>query len=314
MPDAARTIRSPWSALRSRSEALAGVVGYLMLSSMLAEAGQGARSPARLLLAGLALTYIGLVLCAPCSLPQRAPAPITRPAIRRAAALVVPAVLLSLVLMTVLRSVTGAQSSGGSRPGQLLAFLLAMLFGTLGLASAAALPVDLFPEARRLTLRRLLYLAVSAAFLAMMVQLAGGLFKNFGTGLDRALGASPPDDQALASGFDSSHPLALLLNMLIGAGFLEELWFRLGIMVPVWALTRRWGWGLLVSSVLFGLYHISPFSGLGQTNLAWPAAAVAGSIGAGLVNGLILRYRGFTAAVVTHGLGDWILLMLLARG
>jgi membrane protease YdiL (CAAX protease family) len=86
-----------------------------------------------------------------------------------------------------------------------------------------------------------------------------------------------------------------------------------GIMTPVWALTGRWGWGWLASSLAFGLYHISPLSGMAATNLQAPVTAVLESFGTGLAIGLIYRYRGFTTAVMTHALGDWVVVMVLLR-
>ena len=77
-------------------------------------------------------------------------------------------------------------------------------------------------------------------------------------------------------------------------------------------MVRRAGWrrGLLASSVCFGLYHIS-LSGMSDYFLQAPVIAVVESFGAGLANGVIYRYRGFTTAVLVHALGNWLLLTLL---
>jgi hypothetical protein len=34
--------------------------------------------------------------------------------------------------------------------------------------------------------------------------------------------------------------------------------------------------------------------------------------GVAIYMGLFYRYRGFTAAILVHGLGDWIVVMMLA--
>jgi membrane protease YdiL (CAAX protease family) len=107
-------------------------------------------------------------------------------------------------------------------------------------------------------------------------------------------------------------PLVLLLNLLIGAGLYEVLLFRLGIMTLVWRLTRGWGWGLLGSALLFGLYHITPLSGISTFYTASPVSTVLTSFSMGLIMGIIYRYRGFSSAVLVHGLGDWVVIMLLA--
>jgi membrane protease YdiL (CAAX protease family) len=71
---------------------------------------------------------------------------------------------------------------------------------------------------------------------------------------------------------------------------------------------------LLLSALAFGLYHISPLSGMAAQNLQTPVTAILESFGVGLAMGLIYRYRGFTTAVMTHALGNWLVVMLLLRG
>jgi len=56
----------------------------------------------------------------------------------------------------------------------------------------------------------------------------------------------------------------------------------------------------------------SVINGLSQYNLQAPVIAVVKSFGMGLANGLIYRYRGFTAAVLVHTLGNWLLVMILS--
>jgi membrane protease YdiL (CAAX protease family) len=112
--------------------------------------------------------------------------------------------------------------------------------------------------------------------------------------------------------FRFDFPLVRLVQLLIGAGLIEELLFRVGIMTLVWGWTRRWGWGLVVSALAFGLYHISPLSGISALNLERPIATVLSSFNMGLVTGVVYRYRGFETAVLVHGLGDWVIVMLLA--
>ena len=101
-----------------------------------------------------------------------------------------------------------------------------------------------------------------------------------------------------------------LLGLLVGAGFFAERLFRLGILTLVWTLTRRYSIGLLVSAVLFGLYHVTPLSGM-AVYLATPLPAVITSAAMGIYMGLVYRYRGFAAAVLVHGLGDWIVIMMI---
>jgi membrane protease YdiL (CAAX protease family) len=194
----------------------------------------------------------------------------------------------------------------------LLDFLLIAALGTVGVAAEKALPVDLFPEFRRREVRRIVYVVVAALFVDMLARFWGFLFGGFAQGIGRALGEAVPDTQGAASSLYMANPLVLFLNLLIGAGLFEELLFRVGIMTLVWALTRRWWIGLLISALFFGLYHISPLSGISAANLAAPITVVLTSFGMGLATGVIYRYRGFAMAVLTHTLGDWLLVLLLA--
>lgn len=68
----------------------------------------------------------------------------------------------------------------------------------------------------------------------------------------------------------------------------------------------------MISALAFGLYHLSPINGLSAYNWAAPVTAVLTSFGMGLATGLIYRYCGFTLAVLTHAVGDWLMVLLLA--
>jgi membrane protease YdiL (CAAX protease family) len=195
--------------------------------------------------------------------------------------------------------------------GVVLAILLLTSLGTAGLAAERRLPIDLFPVLRRREIGRILYVLVAALFLAVLENMWSGIWGDIAAGIGRALGETPLVDNDAASYFDVGNPLRLFLNFLIGAGLAEEFLFRVGIMTPVWALTGRWGWGLLVSALIFGLYHISPLSGMAAHNLQAPVTAVLESFGAGLAIGVIYRYRGFMTAVMTHALGNWLVVMIL---
>lgn len=181
----------------------------------------------------------------------------------------------------------------------------------MGVAAEEALPVDLFPVIRRREMRRILYVIVAALFLAMAQNLWGHIFGELSSGIGRALGETPPASREMTSYVDLASSFRLFISMLIGAGLFEELLFRVGLMTMIWALTRRWGWGLLVSAILFGLYHIS-LSGMATYFLQAPLSAVLESFGVGLAVGTIYRYRGFTAVVLMHALGNWLMLLLLA--
>lgn len=304
-------LRNGVSWARARIEVLVPALALPVFFSMTGSGG-GHRTPGvTTLIWGLAAAYVALVVWSPMALPAKDSQPITWAGIKRAATIVVPVMLAATLILVGLYLLKGPSSSSS---GFVSALLLATLLGTLGLAAEGSLPVDLFPEFRRRELRRVLYAIVAALFLTLLSFLWEELFSSFvAHPVGAALGEVEPALQETASNFDAGNPLILLVNLLIGAGLFEEMLFRLGIMTLVWALTRRWGWGLLASALCFGLYHISPLSGLGAYNLQTaPVIAVLSSFGMGLATGVIYRYRGFTTAVLAHGLGDWLVVLIMA--
>lgn len=260
-----------------------------------------------------AVLYAVLVLRSPMRLPGKEPLPVSRRALRETALKVTLVVLMAFGLLALLSLISGDMADEGALgpAGVVVAILLLTGLGTAGLAAEQRLPTDLFPLLRRRKARRILYVLVAAFFLALLVQMWGGIWGDIAASLGQLARETPPAETEAAAQFDVSHPLILFLNFLIGAGLFEELLFRVGIMTTVWALAGSWGWGLIVSSLAFGLYHISPLSGMATHYLQAPVTAVVQSFGAGLAMGLIYRYRGFMTVVMTHALGNWLVVMIL---
>jgi membrane protease YdiL (CAAX protease family) len=214
-----------------------------------------------------------------------------------------------MVISTLVRALENRGSDGTALWG-LVAVLLTILFGSAGLAAERTLGPDLLPVFRRWEWIRVAYVLVAAFSLAMVAQLWGGIARDISGSIgEQVFGEAGLDVEGAASELAVGHPLALLANLMIGAGLFEELLFRLGILTVVWALTRRFWIGLVVSAFVFGLYHITPLSGM-DSYLATPFTAVMTSAAMGVYMGLVYRYRGFAAATLVHGLGDWIVVMM----
>jgi membrane protease YdiL (CAAX protease family) len=253
--------------VRARVEIVVPALGLLILRAMLTWQDVQLSGWQSVLIYATAVLYAALVLWSPMTLPAKQPQPITRQAVKQAA---VRAGLLALggfAILTLLSLTEGAAADNGrlGLGSALAALLLITVLGTAGLAAEHRLPLDLFPLLRRRELKRVVYVLAAALFLAALVQMWSGVWSGLAAGIGRAAGETQPDIAQAAAGFAADQPLRLFLNFLIGAGLFEELLFRVGIMTPVWAWTRRWGWGLLVSAVAFGLYHISPPSPLWST-------------------------------------------------
>ncbi|MDQ1013050.1 membrane protease YdiL (CAAX protease family) [Streptomyces sp. V4I23] len=95
----------------------------------------------------------------------------------------------------------------------------------------------------------------------------------------------------------------VLVRVPLGTVMLEEIAFR-GVL---WAMVRRrWGpvWATVVSSVLFGLWHVQPSRGLTRANAAAQAVFGAGQVGVAL---------SVTAAVVGTALAGVLLCELRRR-
>lgn len=302
--------------LRKRVEIVVPLLALPVFFSMLGSGGKTLPTSVVELVGGAALLYAGLVIWSPMALPLKELRAMSWKRVGWAARIVVPSVLIAALItigLSVLRGLSGSTGSG-SLVWFSLYLLLAAFLGSVGLAAEGSLPVDLFPEFRQRKLRRIVYAVVAAFFLVLLSFLWEELFSSLiADPIGLALGETQATAQETASGFEGRGPLDLLVNMLVGAGFFEELLFRVGIMTTVWWATRRWGWGLLVSALLFGLYHISPFSGQSAINLQTaPVIAVLSSFGMGLANGFIYRHRGFLAAVLAHGMGNWLVLITMS--
>jgi len=100
--------------------------------------------------------------------------------------------------------------------------------------------------------------------------------------------------------------------LLAGAGIAEETTYRLVCLSFIWKLTRRKWVAILISALLFGVYHLTPLNGMYLTNWQFPISQFIASTLIGLVWGYLLVKRGFGTAVLGHTLSDWLPMMLFA--
>lgn len=299
-----------WIKIKARFEVLVAVLGLLMvwMIAQFSEAGlAGWVWPVML---GLAAVYLGLILWKPYHLPEKEPQPFNWQALKAASRVILP-VVLAVTAVNILLSLFSPSKSDSSLIWFLGYLVLLVVLGSAGLAAENSLSVDLFPVLRHRQARWIVYVLVAAVFFVLTQMFFDNLFDELFTRIGLAFGDQPAEPGSAAGEFEFNSPLLLLVQMLIGAGIFEELLFRVGIMTLVWGLTHRWKLGLLVSAILFGLYHITPFSGM-ETYQAAPVAAVLSSTLVGVYTGLVYRYRGFTTAVLMHSLGNWIMILLFA--
>jgi membrane protease YdiL (CAAX protease family) len=154
---------------------------------------------------------------------------------------------------------------------------------------------------RRKGVVRSLVSMVVVALLAVVVSIiAGGL----GTGLARALG----EIQVSGQENESSMPALwqLFFYFLSGAGIAEETVYRLVIVSLFWKLTNRRWIPILISGLLFGVYHLTPLSGMYLTFWQYPLTQFFSSSFIGMVWAYVYIKRGYETAVLAHTLSDWL--------
>jgi membrane protease YdiL (CAAX protease family) len=298
--------------LRSRAELLAPALGVLLFFVFALSTNATLTIGKVLAVLLMAAVYAGLVIRSPMALPEKEPRPVEIQRAWKTVLAVLLVVAIGVGISAVLPSGAQEQTDQSGTPWtQYFSLFLIVVLGTAGILSEHTLPVDLFPVFRQRRLPYIVYVLVAAFSIAVILFLVGSLFMSIAGLVGSLFGETPPAEESM-SGFGSIPWYALLLHMVIGAGIFEELWFRVGIMTTVWALTQRWGWGLLVSSILFGLYHITLSSMAAEFNQT-PIYSVLYTTGMGAVMGCIYRYRGLTMAVLIHSLGNFLSILLLTQ-
>ena len=192
-------------------------------------------------------------------------------------------------------------------------YLLWACLAIVGLALLARadglrrLDVGLGPVSRR---------AARAAFALAAVTATGMLI---GTQLPGV--ASAFHDERVAGMSAGQLAFAVLVRVPVGTAFFEELAFR-GVLLAM--LARRFGtsWGVVGSSLAFGIWHVVPSLSLAAGNAAvgsalgaHPAwAAAAGVVAAGLAGALLcllrIRYDHLIAPLAVHATANSLAYLL----
>jgi membrane protease YdiL (CAAX protease family) len=97
---------------------------------------------------------------------------------------------------------------------------------------------------------------------------------------------------------------------LAGAGIVEEAIFRLVALSLIWRWTRRRRLAILLSAILFAIYHLTPLDGMYRTFWEFPISQLISTTLIGLVWGYAYVKRGFETAVLAHTLSDWLPVLL----
>lgn len=198
----------------------------------------------------------------------------------------------------------------GGRGFNPLGALVVLCHALLGLTLARRVGGhEPLPLAAALALRKgighQLLLAVGIALLVVpATQVAGGL----GMAVGGALGEIHHTGEAMTA--FSGSDWELLALMLSGAGIAEETTYRLLLLPLLWCLTGSRRLAIAGSALLFGVYHLTPLSGLYLTFWRFPVSQLLGSTFAGLLLGYVYTRRGYETVVLGHALSNWLPMML----
>jgi membrane protease YdiL (CAAX protease family) len=135
-----------------------------------------------------------------------------------------------------------------------------------------------------------------------------------GSGIGRLVSGGASLSYDSVSGMLPAESWRILFLMLAGAGIAEETPYRLVLLSLLWGLTRRRWVAIVVSAVVFGAYHLTPFNSMYTVHWQAPISQFLVTTLAGLVMGYVYTKRGFETAVLGHTLGNWVPFALFAAG
>lgn len=170
---------------------------------------------------------------------------------------------------------------------------------TLAIGAALVAVFAVLGKGQVFETQRFVMIALEGVAYAFVMRLAAG----------RAVGVLP-----LAAGID---PHAAGVVMSLGAGFYEELLFRVGLFWggtlalraffgPIFRFGMTLAWAVVAAAIFAGWHYIGPFAD------DWNIRTFVFRTVCGLVLTAIFAFRGFAAAVWTHALYD-IWALVLAR-
>lgn len=134
-----------------------------------------------------------------------------------------------------------------------------------------------------------------------------------GSMLLELFGETTNNPQGVASLFPSNAWQSFFL-MLAGAGIYEETLFRLVCVSFFWRLTQRPWIAIILSAVLFGAYHLSPFDSAFRQYWERPVTIFFLSTTMGAIMGYAYRKYGYETVVLGHTFGNWTALFLSRAG
>jgi membrane protease YdiL (CAAX protease family) len=154
--------------------------------------------------------------------------------------------------------------------------------------------------------RRILRFLLDSAVLAVLIiAVSGFFFKVF-----LALFHEPDFSAQATSLLPAKNKLLAFPLLLAGAGIAEESMFRLFFQSLFWRLFKRPWAAILLSSLCFALYHLTPADVMYQVYWHYPLTQVSTVFLTGIAFGWFYRKRGFETTVFGHTLIDYASVLL----
>ncbi|MBU7010111.1 MAG: CPBP family intramembrane metalloprotease [Theionarchaea archaeon] len=109
-----------------------------------------------------------------------------------------------------------------------------------------------------------------------------------------------PSESFFETHFEGPPFFAVFLLLFAGAGIAEEVLFRLFAVNVIWYYTKNAKIAIVVSSIIFGLYHLTPLNSLHEIFWEYPFFQVTTCTIAGILLAYTYKKLGFESVVIIH--------------
>jgi len=140
----------------------------------------------------------------------------------------------------------------------------------------------------------------------VLFALSGLINIPIGRGLIAVGITGPPETTSGLEFFQDLSLSQVFFMLLTGAGITEEVFYRLLVMSGLWCLFKRPSLAIMISSILFGVYHLSPLNSLYLTFWDYPVYQFIVTFLFGLAAAWIYQKKGLEVAILGHTLGNFM--------
>ncbi|WAG58392.1 CPBP family intramembrane metalloprotease (plasmid) [Clostridium estertheticum] len=105
----------------------------------------------------------------------------------------------------------------------------------------------------------------------------------------------------------------LFFMLFYGGGIAEETVYRLIFLSLIWKLTNKRWLSIVLSALLFGIYHLIPLNSMYKIYWGFPINQFVCATISGIVFGYIYTKRGYETAVIGHTFSDWLPILIFMR-